>query len=205
MRDLDRALVDITTIRSQLAAGTMFRGFGPTVMAVTGGLAVLTAGAQTLWPAALAGDPETFLVCWVVTAVVAAGLIGVEMLARSRRHHGGLADAMVLNAIGQFLPACFTGAAIGFALLKFAPQNLWMLPGLWQVFVALGVFASVRTLPQAILWVGAWYLVAGISVLVDASFSQTLSPWSMGLPFAAGQFLMATILHFASGDCDAED
>jgi hypothetical protein len=32
-----------------------------------------------------------------------------------------------------------------------------------------------------------------------------LSPWTMGLPFAAGQLLMAALLHFASGDNDVED
>ena len=46
MRDIDRALADITNIRSQLATGTMFRGFGPTVIAVTGLLAIATAANQ---------------------------------------------------------------------------------------------------------------------------------------------------------------
>ena len=205
MRDINRALADITSIRSHLAAGTMFRGFGPTVMAATGGLAVVTAEAQSIWPVALAGDPLIFILCWVVTACAAAGLIGVEMLARSRRHHGGLADAMILNAIGQFLPAGFAGAAVAGVLIRFAPETLWLLPGLWQVLVALGIFASLRSLPRAVAFVGAWYFGAGIGVLIAASASQILSPWLMGLPFAIGQLLMATVLHLASGEPDADD
>jgi hypothetical protein len=209
MRNLDRALADITSIRSQLAAGTMFRGFGPAVIAATGGLALVTAGAQSVWPDELAREPFVFLMCWAATAVVSAALIGAEMLARSRRHHAGLADAMILNAIEQFLPAGFAGGAIAGVLLIFAPEALWILPGLWQILVALGIFASVRTLPRSITLVGAWYFVAGICVLIIASFSQTLSPqnlspWSMGLPFAIGQFLMAAVLHFASGEHDAD-
>ena len=35
MRDLDRALADITAIRSQMARGTEFRGYGPVTMAAT--------------------------------------------------------------------------------------------------------------------------------------------------------------------------
>ncbi|MCK4868249.1 MAG: hypothetical protein KAT39_09365 [Alphaproteobacteria bacterium] len=205
MRDVDRALADIANIRNQLAAGTMFRGFGPAVMAVTGVLAIFMAGAQSIWPEALAADTLILLAGWVVTAAVSAGLIVAEMLARSRRHHGGLADAMIWNAIQQFLPAGFAGGAIGLVLVRFAPDSLWLLPGLWQVLVALGIFASVRSLPPLIALVGAWYFVAGVAVLIVASLGQSLSPWMMGLPFAIGQFLMAAVLYFASGEHHAED
>ena len=220
MRDIDRALADITSIRSHLAAGTLFRGFGPAVMAVTGGLAMLAAAAQSMWPAALAADPLTYLLCWVVTAAIAAALIGAEMMARSRRHHGGLADAMILNAVGQFLPAGIAGVAIAAVLIRFAPDALWLLPGLWQILVALGIFASLRSLPRAVALVGAWYFVAGVGVLIVAGAAQPLLPpgagtpgittpgllpWLMGLPFAVGQFLMAAVLHLASEDPDAED
>lgn len=205
MREFDRALADITSIRSHLAAGTMFRGFGPAVMAVTGLLAIITVGAQSIWPNELAGEPLTFLACWGVTAVVSIILIGAETLARSRRHHAGLADAMLLNAIEQFLPAGVAGGAIAYVLISFAPAALWLLPGLWQVLVALGIFASVRSLPRPIALVGAWYFVAGIGVLTVASSSQSLAPWMMGLPFAVGQFLMAAVLHLASGDHHADN
>lgn len=205
MRDIDRALADITNIRSQLAAGTMFRGLGPTVIAVTGLLAIATAGAQSIWPDLLAREPLTFLACWVVTAAISAILIGAEMLARSRRHHAGLADAMIWNAIQQFLPAGLAGGAIAWVLIRFAPDSLWLLPGLWQILVALGIFASLRTLPPSIAMVAVWYFVAGIAVLIVSSFSPGLSPWMMGLPFAVGQFVMATILYLAPGEDHAED
>jgi len=90
-------------------------------------------------------------------------------------------------------------------LWKFAPEALWMLPGLWQILVSLGTFASVRLLPRSVALAGAWYFVAGFSVLLLASQSHALSPWTMGLPFVIGQSLMATILYFASGDADAEE
>ena len=41
--------------------------------------------------------------------------------------------------------------------------------------------------------------------MMIASHSHTLSPWTMGLPFAAGQLLMAALLYFASGENDVED
>ena len=80
-----------------------------------------------------------------------------------------------------------------------------MLPGLWQVLVSLGVFASVRSLPRTVALAGAWYFVAGFAILMLASDSHALSPWTMGLPFVIGQSLMATVLHFASGEIDVEN
>ncbi|WP_291684313.1 hypothetical protein [Bradyrhizobium sp.] len=205
MRDLDKALADIFAIRSQIAAGTAFRGYGPAAVAATGGLALLTAILQFLWLDDPTGSPMEFLAGWAAAALVSGGMIWTEMQARSRRHHSGLADAMVLQAVEQFLPAGAAGVLLAAMLWKFAPETLWMLPGLWQLLVSLGVFASVRSLPRTVAFAGAWYFVAGFGCLLLASQTHALSPWTMGLPFVIGQLLMAAILHFASGDHDAED
>ncbi len=157
-----------------------------------------TATAQSIWPQPFASGPVSYLACWIGVALISSVLIGAEMCARSRRHHGGLADAMVWNAIEQFLPACIAGVTLSCVFLKFAPDSRWMLPGLWQLLVALGLFASVRSLPRAINLVGTWYFISGISVLIIASHSQSLTPWLMGAPFGIGQFFMAAVLYFAS-------
>ncbi|MBB4303996.1 hypothetical protein GGD81_003051 [Rhodobium orientis] len=204
MGEFDKALTDIANIRSQLAAGTLFRGFGPAVIAVTGGLALVAAVAQSAWPAVLADGPVRFVLCWIAVAVVAVALVGVEMLARSRRLHGGMADAMILAAVEQFLPAGVAGAAVTAAVLKYAADAVWILPGLWQILVALGLFASLRSLPRSIGLAGAWYLLAGIAVFILASGSRELSPWMMGVPFALGQGLMAVLLRTANGGDDGQ-
>src|SRR5580698_5133073 len=205
MRDLDRALADILAIRSQIAAGTAFRGYGPATIAVTGGLALATAILQFVWLDNPTIHPLSFFAGWTVCAIVSAGVIWVEMQARSRRHHSGLADAMIQQAVEQFLPAAAAGAMLAIMMGKFAPEALWMLPGLWQVFVSLGVFASARSLPRMVVFAGAWYFVAGFATLVVASQTHTLSPWTMGLPFMIGQLLLAAILYVASGEDDVED
>lgn len=204
MPDLDKALADIGSIRQQLAAGTMFRGFGPAVIAVTGALALATAVAQSIWLDDPTGQPHLFFASWVIASAASAALIGAEMIARTRRHHSGLADAMILNAIEQFLPAGAAGVAIGVVLFEFSPGSLWMLPGLWQILVSLGLFAAVRSLPRAVALAAAWYFVAGVGVLMLSSQTQALSPWAMGLPFAVGQLLLAAILHLAFASSDGE-
>src|SRR3984893_14134627 len=205
MRDLDKALADIFTIRNQIAAGTAFRGYGPETVAATGGVALFTAVAQFGWLDDPAGHPLAFFIGWGAAALLSGAMIWIEMQARSRRHHSGLADAMVRQAVEQFLPATVAGASLAAMLWKFAPETLWMLPGLWQVFVSLGVFASVRSLPRTVSFGGALYIVTGVATLLLAIPPHPLSSCAMGRPCVVGHLLMAAILHFASGEPDVED
>jgi hypothetical protein len=205
MRDLDKALDDIGAIRSQIAAGTAFRGYGPATMAATGAAALITAILQSLFISDPTGQPVIFFCGWAIAAALSGVMIWFEMRARSRRHHSGLADAMIHQAIEQFLPAGVAGVLLAVVMWKFAAETLWLLPGLWQVLVSLGIFASVRSLPRTVALAGAWYFVSGFVVVVLASTTHTLSPWTMGLPFVFGQSVMAAILYFASGDYDVED
>jgi hypothetical protein len=205
MRDLDKALADILAIRSQIASATAFRGYGPAALAATGGLALVTTIAQALLLDDPTGRPIAFFIGWAATAAISAGIIGVEMHGRSHRLHSDLADAMIHNAIEQFLPAAVGGAALALLLLRLAPDAAWTIPGLWQLFVSLGLFASLRSLPRGVALGAAWYFVAGLAVLMLSAGDRALSPWSMGLPFIGGQLLLAAIIHFASGPSDAED
>ncbi|MFI5013729.1 MAG: hypothetical protein ACHQAY_15420 [Hyphomicrobiales bacterium] len=195
MPDLDRALADISAIRGQMARGSEFRGYGPMTMAGTGVLALLAASLQALWLPDPASDVSSYIALWVTAAAASALLIGVEMVARTRRIHHGLADEMIQAAIGEFMPAGIAGALVTFVLFRCAPQNLSMLPGLWQVMFSLGVFASCRSLPRPIFMVAIWYLFAGLANLALAGEGATFSPWAMGAPFGVGQMLVALILH----------
>lgn len=205
MRDLDKALADIVAIRSQIAAGTAFRGYGPATMVATGALALITAILQYLFIDDPTTEPLAFFLGWGLAAALSGAIIWIEMRARSRRHHSGLADVMIYQAIEQFLPAGVAGVLLAVVLWKFSAETLWLLPGLWQILVSLGIFASVRSLPRSVALAGAWYFVSGFAVVVLASQTHTLSPWTMGLPFVIGQSVMAGILYVASGDNDVED
>ena len=195
MRDLDKALADIVAIRTQIARDTAFRGLGSATLAATGVLALAMAAGQALLLADPTHRPLVFFALWIGTAVLAFALIAVETLRRSRRLHSGLADAMVTSAIEAFLPSGGAGACLALVIARFAPDQIWMLPGLWQVLTGLGLFAAARILPRPVQLAGAWYLLAGLGVLALASESQALSPWLMGLPFAIGQGGLALIMH----------
>ena len=203
MRDLDKALADITAMRTQMARGTEFQGYGPITVAATGVLALVAAGAQAIWLPEPAAAVFGYLTLWVATAVLSVVLIAIEMVARSQRIHTGLADEMIHTATEQFIPAGVAGTLLTVVLYRVGPDVLWMLPGLWQIVFSLGFFATCRTLPRAMFGVAVWYLAAGLASLAFANGEHAFSPWAMALPFGLGQLLMAGIL-YRSGTSHAE-
>lgn len=204
MPNLDRALTDIAAMRSQLARSTEFRGYGPVTLAATGVLAGIAAGVQAWLLPLPATEVRAYLALWMITAILSVVLIGVETVNRSQRVHSGLANEMIMQAIEQFLPAAIAGILLTLVMLWYAPESLWLLPGIWQVILSLGVFASCRSLPRPMIAVAIWYLASGIVCLAWAKGPDAFSPFAMGLPFAIGQGLAATLLQ-ASGGRHGED
>lgn len=202
MDELTKALVDISTIRRQVAHTTEFRGYGPATLAATGALALLGAGVQHFWIPDPSSHVARYLALWCSAALVSTVLAGVQMYTRTRRIHSGLSDEMIHMAVEQFLPAAFAGLLLTFVMLRAAPNLAWILPGLWQVIFSLGIFASCRFLPRPIMLAGLWYLFTGL-VCVGLGGDRALSPWAMAIPFGGGQMLVAGILFFCtkgSGD-----
>jgi len=203
MKDLHKAIDDISNIRRQMARSTEFRGYGPATLAGTGAFAVIAASLQSF----LAPDPtnriRAYLTIWIWTAFLSAGLIAVQMHARTRRIHSGLADEMIRMAVEQFLPSAVAGFFLTLVLIRFVPSAQWMLPGLWQIIFSLGVFSSCRFLPRPMLAAGAWYLLTGL-MCIALGGGHALSPWAMGIPFGVGQLLVAGILLFTTGEAENE-
>ena len=201
MKELRQALSEIQCIRSQVARGTEFRGYGPASIAASGILALLVAASQRPWTSKHSkADLVVWLGVWAATAAVSVLLTGIETFLRARREHVGFAREMVLSAVEQFLPAIMVGFLLAVVMVRVSVQDCWMLPGLWQLIFSLGVFASCRFLPRQMFAVGVWYLVAGLFCLVAGSATRALSPWAMGIPFGVGQLLVAAVLQYGYGE-----
>ena len=197
MNELSKALGDISSIRRQVAHSTEFRGYGPATLATTSGFAILAAGAQAVWWPDAANHIAAYLVIWISTAILSAGLIGVQTVTRTHRIHSGMADEMIRMAVEQFLPAAGAGVLMTIVLVRAVPSALWMLPGLWQVIFSLCVFSSCRFLSRPMLAAGVWYLLSGLTCIMLADV-RALSPWAMGIPYGVGQLLIAGILYFTA-------
>jgi len=128
------------------------------------------------------------------------------MLARTHRIHSGMADEMIHMAVEQFLPSVAARALLTFVIPRFAPAEVWLLPGLWQVTFSLGVFSSCRFLPRTMLAAGTWYLATGLGCIALGG-NRALSPWTMAVAYGVGQLLVASVLFFNASETElgAED
>ena len=196
MTNLNEALEEISAIRTQIARGTEFRGYGPASVAASGVIALVCGGASG--PLAENSEPR-----------LSQLLCDLDRRRRDLSHFDGhrdgaahqarsssFANEMIYHAAEQFLPALTAGLLLTVVVIRVAPHSVWMLPGLWQVVFSLGVFASCQFLPRQMFLVGMWYLAAGLICLAVSRDDGTFSPWVMGVPFGIGQLLVAAVLQF---------
>lgn len=190
--EVNDAIERISQIHEHLAKGELYRGFRPVPVAVTALLGLAAAAAQTVIVAP--GDLARFPWYWAGVALVcgAAGTADIahayltreDRFARRRTH----------QVLGQIVPALLAGAAVTAALGRDAA---WvpLLPGLWVVLFALGVFAARPYAPRATGWVALGYLLAGAWMLRAATPDTAVMGWRLGAVFAAGQAALALVLH----------
>lgn len=198
MSDLDHVLSQLSEVRSHLATATRFHGLAPQAVGLSAAIAAAAAILQSVVPAQLNPDTRTYVLYWSAVAALATGIIAAEALGRARRAHGGRAGRMIDGALRLLLPSCIAGAAITFVLWKTAPEVLWLMPGIWQVLIALTGFSALPMLSPEMRWAGLFYLASGIGCLMLAKDMESLSPWLMGVPFAVGQSIVALVLHRAN-------
>ena len=203
MKELRHALSEVHEIRHQIARATQFRAYGPLSIAVSGLLAIFVAWGEARWDAHSPASLSATLTIWIVTAAVSLVLSGWETFLRAQRVHCGLAQEMLQSAVEHFLPTLTAGVLLTAVLMRFAPAESWLLPGLWEVIFSLGVFASCRFLPRAMFLVGIWYLAAGLASVAVGSGPKVFLPWAMGIPFGVGQLLVAGVLRICvEGECE---
>ncbi len=192
--DLREAMSQIAEIRQQLARTELFRGYRSVPVAFSGVLAWGAAFAQSVWIPDPVRDLTSYLMLWLSSAAIGISAAAVEMTLRARQDPRWAREHTWL-AVEQFLPCVVAGGLTTLVLARSPEPVAWMLPGLWSIFFSLGVFASRRLLPGAIIWVAFYYLLSGLVSLAVARGDLALSPWAMGVPFGGGQLLAALVLY----------
>jgi hypothetical protein len=201
--ELREALTQIAEIRQQMARGQIFRGYRSVTTGFSGLVALIAGALQaTLLPDPAKysqDDARKFVLLWGAAAVLSLLVAGLEMAIRTRRSNSQVQKQLTLLAVEQFTPSLVAGALLTWVFFDCLPAEIWMLPGLWMIVISLGMFASARLLPRAVFGVGAYYLLAGIFVLLatrDPLSPWRLSPWIMGGIFGIGQLAAAFVLYW---------
>ncbi len=193
--ELNEALSQITQIRRQMARAGLFRGYRSATVAFSGCVALAGAFVQSAMVPVPYQNLTGYLSVWLAVAVISLLAAAVHMVIRCRRSDSSLQRDLTVLAAEQFAPPLVAGALLTLAIDLFAQPEAWLLPGLWSIMVAMGVFASRTVLPRAIGIVGGFYLLAGLTC-ISLNPRHAFSPWTMGLIFSIGQFLAAIILYW---------
>jgi hypothetical protein len=193
--ELQEALTQLSEIRLHVARTEPFRGYRAATAGFSAVVAVAAAAFQSLLIPAPGDHPQTYVLLWVVSAIISVAVTALEMVVRCRRSLSPTAGRMTWLAVEQFLPCTIAGAVLTFVLAVSAHDSLWVLPGMWGLMFSLGVFASCRLLPRPTIWVAWYYLACGALSLGFAQGVYAFSPWAMGVTFGGGQLLSAAVLY----------
>ncbi len=193
MTQVGRALEQIEAIHEHLARGEVYRGWRSAPVAMSG-LAGLAAAA---WQSASAQfvEPVSFTVYWLAVGVLALALGCAEIVWHYITHASLTERRRSRCVVSQFLPSLVAGLVITIPLVRLDVSLAALLPGLWAILFGVGVFAARPYLPTASALVACYYWAAGLLLLWRADGLASLSPWTVGGVFGAGQLLAAVVLY----------
>jgi hypothetical protein len=194
--EVREALSHIAEIRQRLAESELFHGYRALPVAASGLLALVAGWLQPLFVPDPVGHVRPFVMLWSAVAVLSVMGAAVTMGLRDCFAGPSHTRALTWIALRQFVPCLFSGAIVTGTIVRYSPESAWLLPGLWQLFFAQGVFASCRILPRTVYLVAGFYLAAGSANLLFFRDGNALAPATMAVPFGLGQLLAASILYW---------
>jgi hypothetical protein len=171
--ELPQALAQIAEIRAQATKAEVYRGYRSVPVAASG---LIGLAASWLQPPGLAGNPEGFVLYWVVVASC-AGFVGIsEIVYNYVVHDQTLARRRTRRVVGQMLPSLVGGALVTVSFVHLSTALVPLLPGLWAPAL--------------------YFYVAGAVLLWTAHSPETLNAWTVGGTFGVGQLLTAGVLYW---------
>jgi len=191
--EVSRALADLEEVRSRLIAVQRFRGWSGGA-AIISGTAAVTIGLYQLvalpYPASTL-DASRFVTMWIACLVFALAInYGAIVLWLAR--NWTLRARSELRTVGMTIaPAIAMGGVLTAALINHHMTG--MLPGVWCVCYAMGLFASRAMVPRGVLAVASLFAAAGTALLF-AQDVNALRWWVMPATFGVGQILIGLLV-----------
>ena len=180
--EVEDALRQVRAMREAALERSKFRGYSGTARMV-GGIAAL-AGAVLLDAPWFPRVPLAHLAGWAAVLAAALALNYGALLLWFWRAPGVRRDSLKLMPVLDAMPALAAGALVSLALIAHGQYDL--LFGVWMTLYGIAHAPYRRTLPRAILAIGAFYVIAGAVCLFHPAVTF-VNPWPMGLVFFAGE------------------
>jgi hypothetical protein len=190
--DVSRAVEEIAAIHAHLAAREIYRGWRSVPVALSGLVGIGAAVVLTARQAEI--DAWTFLRAWFAVGFCAMVAGCAEIAWHYTRHATALERRRTRVVMGQIFPALMAGIVVPLALVRLNPAFVVAAPGLWALCFGLAIVSARACLPPASVWAAAYYLTAGVVLLILAG-QGVPAAWTVGATFGVGQGLVAMLLH----------
>ena len=184
--EVERAMADLAEVRDRLATIQRFPGYSGPAAVCSGAFAIIAGFIQheaAPWPSS-ASQYATYVAVWLIclgaSLTINYGAIAWWFLSANR--HGREQSKTVGVTI---LPSLIMGAVLSVALIDHG--IIWMLPGVWCISYAVGLFASRAMVPPGVMSIAALFAVMGALLLLTNQPTIALSWWIMPLAFGVGQ------------------
>jgi hypothetical protein len=192
--DHRQALNEVQSIRLALSASQTWCCFRAITIALTGVTGIVAGILQPFFVSDIAQHAWMFVGYWFAVAVLNLTAVYLEIVWRAHRFPSLLVQGQSRSILLQFLPSLLIGSIATLALLSRAPDLVVLLPGLWCLFFAAGIFACLRNMPDGLGWVALYYASAGALLCIFASATWLESGAAVGLSFGLGQIATGGIL-----------
>jgi len=195
--EVRQAIADLAEVRGRLAKIQRFDGYSGSAAIASGIVALMAGAAQfALVPhPAGAAQHALYLAIWLACLGVALALNYGAILAWRARNRGAQAGVQARTVGLTILPAIVSGGVITLALVLRGVDDL--LPGIWCVTYALGIFASRAMVPRDVSWVAAGFGAFGILLLLVPALGP-LDWWVMPAAFGLGQIAIGAVVREAA-------
>jgi predicted metal-binding membrane protein len=192
--EVERALADLAEVRDRLASLQEFRGYSGQAAALSGAVAVAAGVVQWI----LAPQPRDpvdihrYLTIWFICLVAALAINYGALLVWYARN-AALHERRQTRTVGiAILPAIGLGAVLSYAMIVHGLFAL--LPGVWYLSYAIGLFASRAMLPRGVIYVACAFGLAGAALILGGDGALPLSFWVMPAGFGLGQIVIGYLL-----------
>jgi len=197
---LDEAISDLRWIQERIRFTDRANCFRPTMIAWVGCFAFLAGLFQPHVANDAAREPWSFFGYWVMVAGLVLLIVGVQIAWRYWVHSGDRERWQARQSLLDFSPCIMVGGVFSVALMLSAPQHAVLLPSFWACCFSLGIFALRHRLPDGMLFVAGFYLLAAIICLRIATSDSPFTPWTISTTFGLGHVLTAGILYVYERD-----
>jgi len=181
-----QAIREVKELRSTILQKQLYQGYSGRAR-ILGGMIALAVSVFLM----LKRENEMF-VFWMwgfvfaAAAVVNYGAILVWHMKQSKRDYRKLAPVM------EAFPVWIVAGVITLAL--YTHRQFDLLYGTWMALFAIVQGIERTRMPKDLVWIGTYYLLAGIFLLFNSADSFT-SPLYMGLVFFVGETCAGLIMH----------